>query len=418
MCTRTVAMATFGCKVNQYEGQAIQEQLIRAGLTPWSELRDGADAYIVNTCTVTDAAFREGLRLVRRLSRRNPGALIAVTGCAADSNGDEFRRIGGVAVFGNQDKPGLASYIAGKFEPARGNIFSLGISRFEGHSRAFLKIQDGCDLKCSFCIIPSVRGASQSRDPADASREARRLVEAGYAEIVLTGVHLGSYGKDRTGRSGLAGLIRELLAIDGLARVRLSSIEINEVDDELIELMAAEPWRVCPHLHVPAQSGSDAVLRAMRRRYSTAQFLRTLDRLRERLDEPSFTTDLIVGFPAEAEPQFEETLEFCRRARFSRVHIFPYSPRQGTDAARMPDLPWEVKKDRVHRLEQTAARVSEDYYRRFSGRQVEIVVERDDGGYTERYLRARLASGSPGAGRLVRARAVEAHGSMLVCEPA
>lgn len=412
-------MTTFGCKVNQYEGQAIQEELVRQGLTPWEEFQNGADAYIVNTCTVTDAAFREGLKLVRKLSRDNPDSLIVVTGCAANSNPEDFRRINGVVVFGNEDKPGIAGYIAGKLEAKPEGIFNLGISRFPRHTRAFLKVQDGCDLNCTFCIIPAVRGGNQSRAFDDAVAEARRLVESGYREIVLTGVHLGSFGKDRSGRSQLPDLIRAMLKIPELARVRLSSIEINEVSAELIELMKAEPWRVCPHLHVPAQSGSDPVLRDMRRRYNVAQFLKTIDRLRAALPDPSFTTDLIVGFPTETEEHFSATLDFCRRVGFSRVHLFPYSPRQGTVAAGLPDLPWPLKKERMGRLDRLAAQMSEEYAGLFAGRDVQVVVEQVNGiarGYTERYVRAQLASSGLAPGSVVRARGVEAHGSVLLCE--
>jgi threonylcarbamoyladenosine tRNA methylthiotransferase MtaB len=417
MCTRTVCTTTFGCKVNQYEGQAIQEELVRHGLTPWDEFQDGADAYIVNTCTVTDSAFKDGLRFVRKVSRNNPQSLIVVTGCAANSNPEEFRRINGVTVFGNEDKPGIASYIAGKLDTRPQNIFQLGITRFPQHTRAFLKVQDGCDLNCSFCIIPQVRGASRSRPFQDALDEAHRLVEAGYKEIVLTGVHLGSFGKERSKHGELPRLMKEMLAIPGLARIRLSSIEINEVTDELIQLIKSEPWRICPHLHVPAQSGTDKVLRDMRRRYSTRQFYDTVGRLASVLPDPSFTTDVIVGFPTETEDDFDATLEFCRRVGFSRIHIFPYSPRHGTDAAALCDLPWPVKKARMERLERLAFEMGQAYAEKFVGRQAEVVIEEVNGvarGYTERYIRAQLPAEGLRQGNVVRMTGVEAHGATLM----
>lgn len=418
MCTRTVCTLTFGCKVNQYEGQALQEELVRQGLTPWEEFKDGADAYVVNTCTVTDTAFREGLRTVRKLSRDNPESLIVVTGCAANSNPEEFRNVNGVVVFGNEDKPGIAAYLAGKLNSKPEGIFKLGISSFPNHTRAFLKVQDGCDLNCSFCIIPAVRGANRSRPLADAVDEARRLVAAGFREIVLTGVHLGSFGKDQDRCSDLPALMRRLLEIPDLARIRLSSIEVNEVSEGLVELMKAEPWRICPHLHVPAQSGTDSVLRAMRRRYSVSQFLRTVERLRAAVPDPSFTTDIIVGFPTETERDFEETLDFCRRVGFSRIHIFPYSHRSGTDASRLPDLAWSVKQDRVLRLEEIAERTGSEYCRAFVGRQVQVVVEQVNGaaqGYTERYVRAQIDAPGVRRGDVVLARGVESHGTTLLC---
>lgn len=410
MCTRTFATITYGCKVNQYDSQAIEERLISLGFARREE-EAGADVIIVNTCAVTDAAFKEACKKVRQLANRNPGVPIIVTGCAADSNAEDFKRVRGVTVFKNEDKGAIADFLAQR--AAEPEPQPLRISRFRGHTRAFLKVQDGCNLNCSFCIIPQVRGVNRSRPLEDAVEEARRLVDNGYREIVLTGVHLGSFGKDRVKHGELPAIIRRLLEIPGLARVRLSSIEANEISDELLDLMRGNPRRLCPHLHLPLQSGDDEVLRAMRRRYNVAQFARAVDRLRDRVPEAAVTTDVIVGFPTETEQQFQNTLEFCRRVQFARVHVFPYSRRQGTDAATLPDLPADVKKERVHRLERLSEEVAAGFYSKFVGREVDVLVERDGTGYTERYLHARVPGAAPNT--LVSAKVVRAEGCTLIC---
>lgn len=384
----TFAFVTFGCKVNQYESQALRERFAARGLRE-VEAAAGADLFVLNTCTVTENAAGEAQSAARRLARRFPFSEIAVTGCAADSHRAEFLGLPGVRrVAGHDAKAALAD------DPRLGpaDIFGLSISRFDGHTRAFLKVEDGCDLNCSFCIIPQVRGAPLSRPIAQAVEEAKRLVGNGYRELVLTGVHLGAYGKDLGGRPLLAELCERLLAETGVERLRLSSIEANEISDPLIALMAAEP-RFCPHLHVPLQSGDDGVLRAMRRRYNAGQYLAALERVAARVPDPGFTTDVIVGYPGETDAAFEATLDVCRRAGLHRLHVFPYSRRRGTEAALRPDLPHRVKKERRRRAERLGAELGEAYARRFLGREVRVLLEADGTGYTERYLKAR----APGA---------------------
>jgi len=390
---KTVAFVTFGCKVNQYESQALRERFADRGLAE-VPADQGADLYVLNTCTVTETATAEARRAARRLARRFPFAEITVTGCAADSHREEFLGIPGVRrVVPHDEKGGLGGDPRLAPTDTRPSIFDLSISRFDGHTRAFLKVEDGCDLNCSFCIIPKVRGRALSRPLESAVEEARRLVGSGYQEIVLTGVHLGSYGKDLAKRSLLPDLVERLLGLGGLARVRLSSLEANELSEELIALMASEP-RFCPHLHLPLQSGDDEILRAMRRRYNSAQFEAACGRVAKRVAEPGLTTDVIVGFPGETDRHFENTLDVCRRVGFSRIHIFPYSRRRGTDAARLPDLPHRVKKERLRRLEALAAELTERYARKFLEREVEVLVEAQGVGYTERYLKAHV-SGAP-----------------------
>ena len=410
---KTFAFITFGCKVNQYESQALRERFSRKGLTEVGP--DGAaDVFIINTCTVTEAATSDAQRTIRNLARRFPFSEITVTGCAAGSHAAEFLGLPGVRrVVPHSDKAGLCDdprLAPGDSAPS---IFDLAISRFDQHTRAFVKVEDGCDLNCSFCIIPKVRGTAVSRPMDSAVDEARRLIGNGYREIVLTGVHLGSYGKDREGRPMLADLVERLLALPGLDRLRLSSLEANELSDPLIDLMAAEP-RFCPHLHLPLQSGDDEVLRMMRRRYNSRQYLAACERVAERVAEPSFSADVIVGFPGETEEQFGNTLDVCRRVGFSRIHVFSYSRRRGTDAAEMPDLAGRVKKERRRRLERLAGELMDTYARRFLGREVDVLLE-VGGGYTERYLKAHV----PGArNTIVRARVERIENGEIIGTPA
>ncbi|HEX7900505.1 MAG TPA: tRNA (N(6)-L-threonylcarbamoyladenosine(37)-C(2))-methylthiotransferase MtaB [Planctomycetota bacterium] len=407
---RTFAFVTFGCKVNQYESQALREKFAGRGLTE-VDAEAGADLYVLNTCTVTESATSDAQRAARRIARRFPFAEITVTGCAADSHRADFLGLPGVRrVVGHDQKAALDPRLSP--EDTRTSIFELGISRFDGHTRAFLKVEDGCDLNCSFCIIPKVRGTPVSRPLAAAVEEAKRLVGNGYREIVLTGVHLGAYGKDLG--SSLPELIERLLGIPGLARLRLSSIEANEISDPLIDLMATEP-RFCPHLHVPLQSGDDGVLRAMRRRYTAGRFVEACARVAAKVPEPGFTTDVIVGFPGESEAAVENTMDVCRRAGMHRIHVFPYSRRRGTSAAALADLPGRVKKERRRRLERLGAELTEAFARRFVGREVDVLVESDGTGYTERYLKAR-APGRPG--ELLRARVERIEHGEVACSPA
>lgn len=408
----TFAIVTFGCKVNQYEGQALREDLIRRG---YAEVpaEAGADLYVINTCTVTETAYKEAEKLVRKLGRN--GARFTITGCAADSNRRQFLGLPGVrGVVAHNEKHRLAELLDDRRDvhaDARNrDIFDLGISKFEGHTRAFVKIEDGCDLKCSFCIIPKVRGGPLSRPMSAILDEVRRLLDAGHREIVLTGVHLGAYGKDLEKRCMIPDVVERILKLP-LARVRLSSIEVNEIDDRLIELMASEP-RFCPHLHLPLQSGDDAILRAMRRRYTSRRFLAACERVASRVELPSFTTDVIVGFPGETDAQFERTVDVCRRVGMSRIHLFPYSPRSGTAAADLADdVPRRVKKERMTRLKKVAAQLTQQYCEKFVGREVEILVEQA-GGYTERYLPARVEGRQ---NDLVRATVLEARNGELTC---
>jgi threonylcarbamoyladenosine tRNA methylthiotransferase MtaB len=408
----TCAFITLGCKVNQYDTQAIREALGRLGFSEAAP-QESADLYVVNTCCVTVESDRKSLREVRRIARQRPGAVLIVTGCSADAATEAIRAIPGVScVVGNGDKPKLAHIAAVALaeatggraprEPApdldRDTLPWPSVAAFAGHTRAFVKIEDGCNSFCSYCIVPHVRGRVRSRPPEEVVAEVERLVGNGYLEVVLTGIHLGAYGVERGGAWALVPLLERLARTPGLRRLRLSSIEVGEVSDELIRLVAGSE-SLCPHFHIPLQSGDDEVLRAMNRHYTAVDYLAALDAIRRRIDEPALTADVIVGFPGETDAQFRRTVDVVRQAAFGRLHVFPYSDRGGTPASRLAD---KVPRDVIHARRQALLEVGRElalaYHRRFAGRTVEPLVEgrRDSRtgllcGYTERYVRVFFA---------------------------
>lgn len=403
MCQRHFSVVTLGCKVNQYEGEELAASLEGAGLVRSEP--EIADLILVNTCTVTDVAVSDSVRTVRNLNKAKPTAEIVVTGCAATSDSEKFSAISGVSrIIGNDLKKQIPSLL-GVQNDAIG-----GIKKFTGHTRAFVKVQDGCDLSCSFCIIPMVRGKSRSRPIDDIVREIRHLTSV-YSEVVLTGVHLGLYGHDLD--RSLHNLISAILEQTDVKRLRLSSIECHEISDEIIGLMKSNP-RFVPHLHIPLQAGDDTILRGMRRRYNTRQFENNINRLKDAVPEIGLTTDVIVGFPGETEKLFENTVRFVQRIGFHRLHIFPYSPRKGTDAAKSKDMPGRFKKARLHRLAEVGEELRDSYYSRFVGREVSVLVERDSSGYSETYMRCRL-NGTFERNAIVRARGVSVECGILNC---
>jgi threonylcarbamoyladenosine tRNA methylthiotransferase MtaB len=377
----TLRTVTLGCKVNQYETEFVREGLLSAG---YGDAREGeaADVCVVNTCTVTHEGDAKSRQVVRRLAKDNPAARIVVMGCYATRAPEEVAALPGVAevVTDKRELPDLLGRMGVVDVPD-------GISDFAGHHRAFLKVQDGCLLRCSFCIIPFVRPNLASR-PVDAIvREARRLLAAGFRELVLTGIHLGHYGVDfNRGRAKgewrrLSHLLASLMAIGehpagGLFRVRLSSIEATEVTRELLDVMAAHPRRICPHLHVSMQSGSDGVLARMRRRWGARRFVDRCRLAQRTLDLPALTTDIIVGFPGETEAEFAETCAVVEELEFSKIHIFPFSARRGTPAAEMAgQVAPEVKADRVRRLKEIEAQTRRRYYEKLLGRELDVLVQ-------------------------------------------
>ncbi len=360
---RTCRLVTLGCKVNQYETQLFREALEQSGYREALD-HESADLCVVNTCTVTNNGDSRSRQVIRQLAKKNPGTKTIVMGCYATRDPQAVSQLPNVieVITDKRELPDVLGRFGIVDMPA-------GISQFEGHRRAFVKIQDGCILKCSYCIIPTVRPGVRSRRPVDIEEEIRRLVDNGYREIVISGVHVGHFGIDTNNlKNGdkperLGDLFRRLDRIPGDWRMRLSSIETVEVNDDFIKA-AGDCEHLCPQFHPALQSGSDTVLQRMRRRYRVDRFLSRLNQIRDMLgNDPAFTTDVIVGFPGETDAEFEETLETCRRARFMKVHVFPFSKRDGTPAAEMPDqVPGSVIKDRVHALGELERDLALDFY--------------------------------------------------------
>jgi threonylcarbamoyladenosine tRNA methylthiotransferase MtaB len=372
---RTCRLLTLGCKVNQYETQYVKELLEANGYREALE-REPADLCVVNTCTVTHEADAKGRQLIRRLAQENPRADIVVMGCFATRTPEIVARLPGVTRV-ITDKARLTEELRsfGVNRPVQ------GIRRFDGHRRAFVKVQDGCLLNCTFCIIPRVRPILRSRPLEEIAEEVTRLVDGGCQEIVLTGIHLGHYGIDLSRGQPKAlwcrlwHLIRRLEALPGDFRLRLSSLEAAEVRGELVDALGASK-RVCPHLHLCLQSGSDRILTLMKRRYRVAGFLERCRRLRQAFDLPAFSTDVIIGFPGETDADFEATCRTVREVGFSKIHVFSYSPRQGTSAALLPNrVHPAVVAERRRRLRELEKELAGAYYRSLLGRRLDVLVE-------------------------------------------
>ncbi len=429
MKAKTFRIVTLGCKVNQYESQWLRERLRERG---YAETPGKAGVCIVNTCTVTGKSDRKSRDLLREMLEENAGAVVVVTGCYAERGREEIAARGDrVVVLGNRDKEKIPDLLEGMADPGRTAEISRmdeseqdrirpasGISFFQGHDRAFVKIQDGCDHFCSYCIVPHVRGGPRSRPVPEILAEARRLSAAGIREIVLTGINVGSF--DAGDGRGLPSLLDRLEEIGDIGRIRLSSIEPVYVTDELLDQMAASS-RLCRHLAVPLQSGDDEILRRMNRHYLAADYVRLVERIRGRIPEIALTTDCLVGFPGESGENFRRTLDVVEKTAPARVHIFPYSRRPGTPAAESGgELPPTVIRERYQRLQELARRIARDYRRRFVGATREVLVEsrRDKktgllAGYTDNYLRAVFPGNDDLMRRLVPVRITGADGEGL-----
>lgn len=381
-----VAVATLGCKINQYDSAVIQDRLegARHTLVPFDR---PADCYIINACTVTDRADWEARQLVRRARRLSPRARVLVTGCYAQVSPREVARVPGVDfVVGLNRLDDLLRFVGGPCGPdenriAVGDVTKerrvpvLGARELPGHTRAFLKIQEGCDYSCTYCIIPAARGRSRSVPPREVLRQLRILSDAGFVEVVLTGIHLGGYGRDLEPRIDLTSLVQEILESGLISRLRLSSLDPREVPDRLLKLMARSEG-LCPHLHVCLQAGDDRVLKRMRRNYDTAYYRDLLAKARELLPDAALGSDIIVGFPGESEEEFARSMEFLESVPLTYFHVFPYSVRSGTAAADLPDpVPPEIKKERARLARELGAKKRREFYSRFIGRRVAVLVE-------------------------------------------
>ncbi|WP_226646727.1 tRNA (N(6)-L-threonylcarbamoyladenosine(37)-C(2))-methylthiotransferase MtaB [Mesobacillus subterraneus] len=424
----TVAFHTLGCKVNHYETEAIWQLFKEQGYER-VEFESTSDVYVINTCTVTNTGDKKSRQVIRRAVRKNPDAVICVTGCYAQTSPAEIMAIPGVdIVVGTQDRVKMLEYIE-QYKQERqpinavGNIMKnrvyeeLDVPAFTDRTRASLKIQEGCNNFCTFCIIPWARGLMRSRDPQEVIRQAQQLVDAGYKEIVLTGIHTGGYGEDMKDYN-LAALLRDLEAqVKGIQRLRISSIEASQITDEVIEVIDQSNI-IVRHLHIPLQSGSDTVLKRMRRKYTMEFFGERLDRLKEVLPGLAVTSDIIVGFPGETEEEFMETYNFIKKHQFSELHVFPYSKRTGTPAARMEDqVDEEVKNERVHRLIELSNQLAKEYASQFENEVLEVIPEEiykeEPGsglyvGYTDNYLKVVFPATEDMIGKIVKVKIAKA----------
>jgi threonylcarbamoyladenosine tRNA methylthiotransferase MtaB len=406
---KRVAFCTFGCKLNQYDTEAMRTLLEEEGGWRSVSLTEEADVYVVNTCSVTAKADARARAMIRRLHAERPQARIVAAGCYAQRAPEEIARITGVSlVLGAADRERVAQEIAcvapgeparlavSPIEAARG-FAEVGISSLTDHSRAFVKIQEGCDAACAFCIIPATRGRPRSRRPQDVLAEVRTLLAAGYAEVVLTGVHLGNYGLDLERRRLLPELVRKILAEPGLARFRLSSLQPETVSDELIDLMAERP-EFARHWHIPLQSGSDAVLGRMGRPYASADFVRLLERIAAAIPDCGIGTDVICGFPGESEADFRTTCDVLTALPITYLHAFTFSARPGSAAAGFSDqVPGEIRKERTRELKRLGRSKNRAFRERHLRRTVSVFVEnastepgKPPGGLTDNYLRVEI----------------------------
>lgn len=409
---KKAALHNLGCKVNAYELEAIQQMLEQQGyeIVPFAP---GADIYIINTCTVTNIADRKSRQMLHKAKKMNPDAVVVACGCYVQAAGEKLEQDSAIdLVVGNNKKKEipaiLEEYFREKEEGRSGSgtwvtdmthnreYETLSISRTAEHTRAFIKVQDGCNQFCTYCIIPYARGRVRSRRPEDVLEEVRRLAESGCQEVVLTGIHLSSYGVDLEEGQNLLALIRTIHAVDGIRRIRLGSLEPGIITEEFAEAIAALP-KVCPHFHLSLQSGCDTVLERMNRRYRSEEYMEKCRLLRRVYDRPALTTDVIVGFPGETEEEFEASRAFVEEVNFFETHIFKYSRREGTRAAAMPDqIPEQEKTRRSHILLELDAQRRQEYMESFLGEEKEVLLEEKvelDGknwwvGYTREYLKA------------------------------
>jgi len=387
--TRKIAITTLGCKINQFESAAMTEALAQDGysMVPFSEM---ADVYVINSCTVTAKTDAESRRLIRRATRLNPDARVVVTGCYAQMAGDELLKLPGVnLILGNSEKKDIVGFLKGLGDQPKAVVTDISKERsgaatplesFAEHTRAFLQVQNGCDARCAYCIVPFARGASRSVAPQEALDGMASFAAKGFKEIVLTGIHLGGYGLDLTPPTDLLGLLTRAEERALVTRLRIGSVEPTEVSLELVRFMATSRM-VCPHLHLPLQSGSDGVLARMNRGYTTKLFRGVVDSLVQAMPDICLGTDVIAGFPGETEEEFSETYRFIESLPLAYLHVFPFSQRPGTPAATMtPQLHPRVIKERAEALRTLSEKKKCDYAAGFVGRELQVLVQKDEEG--------------------------------------
>lgn len=402
---RTVGILTLGCKVNTYESEYIIHLLKEAGYQI-KDFDDFCDVYIINTCTVTNTSDIKSRKMIRKAVRKNPDACVVAMGCFIEANKD-FQLPGLDIILGNRDKSKIIELLDEWFlkqEEIR-RLYStlprefedMYINEFPGRTRAFVKIQDGCENFCSYCIIPFVRGKCRSKNPDEVIDEITDLVNHGYQEVVLTGIHTGNYGVDLD--TNFASLLKRVVAIPGLLRLRISSIEITELTKDVLEVIR-DSSIIVDHMHIPLQAGSNHVLSLMNRKYDLDYYFNKIKEIREVRPNIAITTDVIVGFPGESEEDFLETIDTCKKVGFTKIHVFPYSERKGTKAMELPDhIEPSVKKERARRLLLVSKELECSYYASFVGSEVTVLVEEEkDGksyGHTDNYLHVEIPSVLP-----------------------
>lgn len=399
---KKVASHALGCKVNQYESEAIAELFAQKGYEI-VDIDEWADIYIINTCTVTNFGDKKSRQLIRKVKRQNPEAVVAAIGCYAQTAPDEIKNIEGVnLIIGTKGRKDIVDLVE-SYVPEMGVVSTVGqiakerefehltISKLADRTRAYLKIQDGCSQFCSYCIIPYARGPIRSRNPEDIMDEVKVLAENGFKEIILTGIHVASYGKDLKGVT-LLDVIKRVQEQEGIERIRFSSVEPNIVTEEFASELSKLD-KVCDHFHLSLQSGCDRTLKRMNRKYDAAGYERAVEILRKYFPNVAITTDIIAGFPDETDEDFEKSLEFAKKIGFAKIHAFPYSPKRGTPAAVMPNqILNAVKNERTSRLIEASDRMADEFIKSFEGRVMPVLYEREIEhniyeGYTTNYIR-------------------------------
>lgn len=417
---KKVAFHTLGCKVNQYETEAMEELFSKNGYEIVAE-DSSADVYVINTCTVTNLSDRKSRQFIRKSKKLNPYSVVAVVGCYSQVSPEEVQGIEGVdVVIGTSEREMVvelcdrASISKEKINIVRPvktykSFERIRIEDIKSRTRAFLKIQDGCNQFCSYCIIPYARGPIRSREYSDIEEEALRLAEAGFKEIVLTGIHVASYGKDLK-KESLCDVIMKISRIEGIERIRLSSVEPGLIDEAFIKNIL-ESGKVCDHFHLSLQSGSDSVLKRMSRRYDTKEFRENAELIRRYMPGAGLTTDIIVGFPGETEEEFLETMSFVEEIGFSRIHVFKYSPRKGTPAATMKEqVKGEIKNKRSEQMIDLGAKLTVRFNSEFDGKMMSVLYEDGNSGkgiyegYTTNYIRVKTPSQKDLIGDIIRTR--------------
>lgn len=422
---KKVALYTLGCRVNQYETEAMAETFIKKGYEA-VDFEDYADVYVINTCTVTNMGDRKSRQMIRKAKRKNPDSIIAVAGCYAQVSPDEAAAIEGVdVVVGTSDKGRIADLVE-EYEKNKKKIKmvenimnvrefeELQIDEYQDRTRAFLKIQDGCDRYCSYCLIPFARGPVRSRKPENIINEVVKLADKGFKEVILSGIHVASYGKD-IGDVTLLDVIKGINEIDGIERIRIGSVDPTFFTEKVIKEIA-KIEKLCPHFHLSLQSGCNETLKRMNRHYTSEEYKATVEGLRQAFPDVSITTDVIVGFPGETDEEFKSTYEFLKDIRLSKMHIFKYSPRKGTRAAQYKEqVSPEVKEQRSKILLELDSELERAFIEKFISRKMDVLFEEMNGeisnGYTKNYIKVSVNSKDDVSGKICDVNLTECMGN-------